>query len=79
MKKVLIGMLILGAAIGAIAVILRRRSSSEDAWGSGAQDPYRRVSEGASRVASVGKETVSKATDAVKMTASKATSAAKDA
>ena len=77
MRRVLIGMLIVGAMIGAVAVILRRRSSSDGDWGSLAQDSYHRVSEGASRVAEIGKETVSTAADAATDSVSQAADAAK--
>ena len=70
MRKLLIGLLILGGVIAAIAVIARRRSGSGvDEWGSFAgEDLYAQASKAAT-----------KATDAASKAASKATDAAKDA
>ena len=65
MKKFLIGVLIVGGMIAAIAVIMRRRSGSGvDDWDSLAEDSYSRASQTASRAADAAKDSVSKATDA---------------
>ena len=65
MKKFLIGMLIAGGVIAAVAVIMRRRSGSGvDDWDSLAEDSYSRASQSASRAADAAKDSASKATDA---------------
>jgi hypothetical protein len=65
MKKFLIGVLIVGGMIAAVAVIMRRRSGSGvDDWDSLAEDSYGRASQTASRAADAAKDSVSKATDA---------------
>jgi hypothetical protein len=65
MKKFLIGMLIVGGMIAAVAIIMRRRSGSGvDDWDSLAEDSYNRASQSASSAADVVKDSVSKATDA---------------
>jgi uncharacterized protein (UPF0333 family) len=65
MKKFLIGMLIVGGVIAAVAVIIKRRSGSgvED-WDSLAEDSYSRASQSVSSAADAAKDSVSKATDA---------------
>jgi uncharacterized protein (UPF0333 family) len=65
MKKFLIGMLIVGGVIAAVAVIMKRRSGSgvED-WDSLAEDSYSRASQSVSSAADAAKDSVSKATDA---------------
>ena len=70
MRKLLIGLLILGGVIAAIAVISRRRSSSGvDEWDSfAADDVYAQAS-----------KSVTKATDAAKDATTKANEAVKDA
>ena len=69
MRKLLIGLLILGGVIAAIAVIKRRSGSGVDEWDSfAADDVYGQAS-----------RTTAKATDAVKEAATTATKAAKDA
>ena len=69
MRKLLIGLLILGGVIAAIAVIRRRSGSGDDGWDSfAADDVYAQAS-----------KTVTKATDAAKDAATTATRAAKDA
>jgi colicin import membrane protein len=68
MRRLLIGLLILGGVIAAIAVIKRRSGSGLDEWDSfAADDVYAQASKTA------------KATDAVKDAATTATKAAKDA
>jgi hypothetical protein len=65
MKKFLIGVLIVGGMVAAVAVIMRRRSGSGvDDWDSLAEDSYSRASQSASRAADAAKDSVSKATDA---------------
>lgn len=65
MKRFLIGVLIVGGMIAAVAVIMRRRSGSGvDDWDSLAEDSYSRASQTASRAADAAKDSVSKATDA---------------
>ena len=65
MKGFLIGVLIVGGMIAAVAVIMRRRSGSGvDDWDSLAEDSYSRASQTASRAADAAKDSVSKATDA---------------
>ena len=65
MKKFLIGVLIVGGIIAAVAVIVRRRSGSGvDDWDSLAEESYSRASQTASRAADAAKDSVSKATDA---------------
>ena len=69
MRRFLIGLLILGGVIAAIAVISRRRSGSGvDEWDSLA-----------TKVTEATKDAATKATDAAKDAATKATDAAKDA
>jgi hypothetical protein len=69
MKRLVIGLLILGGVIAAIAVIKRRSGSGVDEWDSfAADDVYAQAS-----------KTTAKATDAVKDAAAKTTDAAKDA
>ena len=69
MKRLLIGLLILGGVIAAIAVIKRRSGSGVDEWDSfAADDVYAQAS-----------RTTAKTADAVKGAASTATNAAKDA
>jgi gas vesicle protein len=68
-RRLLIGLLILGGVIAAIAVIKRRSGSGLDEWDSfAADDVYAQAS-----------KTTAKATDAVKDAATTATKAAKDA
>lgn len=65
MKKFLIGVLIVGGMIAAVAIIMRRRSGSGvDDWDSLAEDSYSRASQTASRADDAAKDSVSKATDA---------------
>ena len=69
MRRLLIGLLILGGVIAAIAVIKRRSGSGLDEWDSfAADDVYAQAS-----------KTTAKATDAVKDAGTTATKAAKDA
>jgi hypothetical protein len=91
MKKLLIGMLLLGGVIAVIAVIARRRSGSTvDEWDSFAAETNGRTSdsvtkatdaatESISEVADAAKGSVSKAADAAQTSASKAAEAAKKA
>ena len=81
MRKLLIGLLILGGVIAAIAVISRRRSSSGvDEWDSFAvSDSYGQVPKAAAKATDAAKNAAAKATDAAKDAATKATDAVKDA
>ena len=88
MRKVLIGLLILGGAIAVIAVISRRRSGSGvDEWDSfAAGDPYMQASKAtdaatdtAATTTKAAKDAAAKATDAAKGAATTTTKAAKDA
>jgi hypothetical protein len=59
MKKFLIGVLIVGGMIAAVAIIMRRRSGSGvDDWESLAEDSYSRASQSASRAADAAKDSV---------------------
>ena len=91
MRKLLIGLLILGGVIAAIAVIKRRSGSGLDEWDSfAADDVYAQASkttakatdavkDAATTVTKAAKDAATKATDAAKDAATKATDAAKDA
>jgi colicin import membrane protein len=91
MRKLLIGLLILGGVIAAIAVIKRRSGSGVDEWDSfAADDVYAQASrttanttdavkDVASTTTRAAKDATAKATGAVKDAATKATEAAKDA
>jgi hypothetical protein len=81
MRRLLIGLLILGGVIAAIAFIVRRRSGSGiDEWDSrSSNDWYAQASTAATTLTDAAKDAASKATDAAKDAASKATDAAKDA
>ena len=76
----MIGLLILGGVIAAIAVIRRRPGSGVDEWDSfAADDPYAPVSNATVKATDSVKDAAAKATDSVKDAAAKATDAAKDA
>jgi len=80
MRKLLIGLLILGGVIAAIAVMKRRSSSDVDEWDSfAADDAYSRASMTATKVTDATKDAAGKTTDAVKDAAATVTKAAKDA
>jgi colicin import membrane protein len=80
MRKLLIGLLILGGLIVAIAVIKRRSSSGVDEWDSfAADDPYAQASKATMRTADAAKDAAANVADATKDAAVKATDAAKDA
>ena len=80
MRKLLIGLLILGGVIAAIAVIKRRSGSSVDEWDSFATgDLYPQASEAATKATDTAKDAATTATKAAKDAATKATDAAKDA
>jgi uncharacterized protein (UPF0333 family) len=79
MRKFLIGLLILGGVIAAIAVISRRRSGSGvDEWDSLATKATEATKDAATKAADPAKDTAKKVTDAAKDTATKVTDAAKD-
>ncbi len=80
MRRLLIGLLILGGVIAAIAVIKRRSSSGVDEWDSfAAGDSYAQASSAVAKATDAAKEGAAKATDTAKDAASTATKAAKDA
>ena len=79
MKKLLIGLLILGGVIAAIAVIKRRSGSGVDEWDSFADDVYTQASTTTAKATDAVKDAAAKATDAAKGAASTATKAAKEA
>ena len=81
MRRLLIGLLILGGVIAAIAVISRRQSgSSVDEWDSfAADDSYGQATTAATKATSAAKDVATKATSAAKDAATKATDAPKDA
>ena len=79
MRKLLIGLLILGGVIAAIAVIKRRSGSSIDEWDSfAADDVYAQASKTTAKATDAVKDAAAKATDAAKGAATTATKAAKD-
>ena len=80
MRRLLIGLLILGGVIAAIAVMRRRSGSGVDEWDSfSADDSSAPVSNAATKATDAAKDAAVKATDAAKDAAVKATDAAKDA
>lgn len=80
MRRLLIGLLILGGVIAAIAVIKRRSGSGVDEWDSfAAGDAYGEASKPAAKATDAGKDAATTATKAVKDAANTATKAVKDA
>jgi hypothetical protein len=80
MRKLLIGLLILGGVIAAIAVIRRRSGSGDDGWDSfAADDVYAQASKTATKATDAAKDAGATATRAAKDAAVKATDVAKDA
>lgn len=80
MRKLLIGLLILGGVLAVIAVMKRRSGSEVDEWDSFATgDPYTQARDTAMKATDAVKDAAVKATDAAKGAASTATKAAKDA
>ena len=80
MKRLLIGLLILGGVIAAIAVIKRRSGSGVDEWDSfAADDVYAQASKTTAKATDAVKDVASTTTRAAKDAATKATDAAKDA
>ena len=78
MKRLLIGLLIIGGIAAAVAVILKRRSESDlDEWDSFADDTFSKASDAVSSATDSAKDTVSEASEAAKDAASKAADAAK--
>jgi hypothetical protein len=76
----LIGLLILGGVIAAIAVIRRRSGSGDDGWDSfAADDVYAEASKTATKATDAAKDAGATATRAAKDAAVKATDVAKDA
>jgi hypothetical protein len=80
MRKLLIGLLILGGVIAAIAVISRRRSGSGvDEWDSFAPgDSYARAPSAAAKATDAVKDAATTASKTAKDAATTATKAAKD-
>ena len=77
MRKLLIGLLIIGGVIAAIAVIRRRSGSGDDGWDSfAADDVYAQTPKAATKATDAVKDAVSTATRAAKDTAVKATDVA---
>ena len=67
MRKLLIGLLILGGVIAAIAVMRRRSSSGVDEWDSFAPgDPYAPAPSATAKATDAVKDATAKATDTVK-------------
>src|SRR5215216_2355194 len=80
MRKLLIGLLILGGVIAAIAVIRRRSGSGVDEWDSfAADDVYAQASMTTAKTSDAAKAATAKAADAAKEAATTATKAAKNA
>jgi gas vesicle protein len=80
MKRFIIGLLIVGGAIAAIALVVRKRAGSRgDEWDAFAEDTFVRASDAASTVADAAKDATSKVRDSAKGTASKVSDTAKDA
>jgi hypothetical protein len=80
MRKLLIGLLIFGGVIAAIAVIRRRSGSGDDGWDSfAADDVYAQASKADTKATDAAKDAATTATRAAKDTAVKATDAVKDA
>jgi colicin import membrane protein len=80
MRKLVIGLLILGGVIAAVAVIRRRSGSGVDEWDSfAADDRYAQASRAIATATDAAKDAANKATDAAKDAATKATDAAKEA
>ena len=79
MRKLLIGLLIVGGVIAAIAVIRRRSGSGDDGWDSfAADDVYAQASRAATKATDATKDAATTATRAVKDAATTASRAAKD-
>jgi hypothetical protein len=77
MRKLLIGLLILGGVIAAIAVIRRRSGSGDDGWDSfAADDVYAQASKVGTKATDAAKDAATTATRAAKDTAVKATDVA---
>ncbi len=79
MRKFLIGLLILGGVIAAIAVISKKRSGmGGDEWDSFATSTTDAAKEVATKTTEAAKDAATKATDVAKDTATKTTDVAKD-
>ena len=80
MRRFLIGLLILGGVIAAVAVIKKRSSSGVDEWDSfAASDVYSQASKTITKATDAAKDAAEKSTDVSKDAATTATKAAKDA
>lgn len=80
MKRFIIGLLIVGTAIAAIALIVRKRSGSDvDEWDSFADDTFSRASTTAGKISDTVGEAASQVSDTAKKAASKVSDAASQA
>jgi gas vesicle protein len=80
MKRFIIGLLIVGGVIAAVALIVRKRSGSDvDEWDSFADDTLSRASTGATKISDTVGEAASQVSDAAKKAASDMSDAASDA
>ena len=80
MRKLLIGLLILGGVIVAVAVVSRRRSGSGvDEWDSFATNSTDAAKDATTKATETAKDATTKATETAKDATTKATDAAKDA
>lgn len=80
MKRFVIGLLVVGGIIAAIALIIRRRSGSDlDEWDSFAGDTYTRASTSVTNLSESAMDAVSKGSGAAKDAASGVSEAAKNA
>jgi hypothetical protein len=80
MKRLVIGLLIVGGVIAAIALVARRRAGSRgDEWDAFAEDTFARASDAASTVTDSAKDATSTVADSAKDAASKVADTAKGA
>ena len=77
MKRFVIGVLVIGGVIAAIALIIRKRSGSDvDEWNSFAEDAYTRASTSVTKLSDSATDAVSKVADTAKDEAAKGSGAA---
>jgi gas vesicle protein len=79
MRRFIIGMLILGGIIAAVAFVMKRRSASDAGWDEFAQDSYSKVSDAATRGSQAAKDAATQVKEAAKDAAAQAKEAAKRA
>jgi hypothetical protein len=80
MKRFVIGLLIVGGVIAAIALVARKRAGSRgDEWDTFAEDTFARASDATSQVTDSAKDAASTVTDTAKDAASKVTDSTKGA